>query len=103
MRVTIYGKVVAIQDGMYTQYVFRNFDEQDNSLMRYITVTKCPNWIGESPQLGDIGYVQYEYVEAGDNYFQATTGTTSQYNYTSCYFISFIKEKEKIECKEFKF
>lgn len=43
MRITIRGRVVAIKEELYTSYVFRNFDEQDNSLMRYVTVVKCPN------------------------------------------------------------
>ena len=103
MRITIRGRVVAIKDELYTSYVFRNFDEQDNSLMRYVTVVKCPNWMGTSPQLNDVGYVEYEYVEAGDTYFDRNSGNSSIYNYTSCYFINFIKENEKIECKEFKF
>ena len=43
MRTTYYGEVVAIQEGQYTLYVFKNLDEQNNSLLRYITVTKLPN------------------------------------------------------------
>lgn len=37
------GKLVAIQNGIYTNYVFKNLDEIENSELRYITVTKCPN------------------------------------------------------------
>lgn len=43
MRATYYGRLVAIQPGQYTLYVFKNLDEPDNSLLRYITVTKLPN------------------------------------------------------------
>ena len=103
MRITIKGQLVAIQEELYTNYVFKNLDEQTDSLMRYVTLTKCPNWIGISPQLGEIGYIEYEYVEAGDSYFCRETGNKGQYNYTSCYFISFIKDVEKITNKEFKF
>lgn len=103
MRVTIKGQLVAIHEELYTSYVFKNLDEADNSFMRYVTLTQCPNWMGNKPNLGDIGFVECEYVEAGDNYFCRETGTKSQYNYTSCYFISFIKDVEKITNKEFNF
>ncbi len=43
MKQTIRGKLVAIQDGVYMNYVFQNLDETENSELRYITVTKCPN------------------------------------------------------------
>ena len=43
MRVTIKGELVALHEELYTQYVFKNLDEPDNSFMRYVTVTKCPN------------------------------------------------------------
>ena len=46
--------------------------------------------MGTSPQLNDVGYVEYEYVEAGDTYFDRNSGNSSIYNYTSCYFINFI-------------
>ena len=103
MRVTIRGQLVAIQEELYTNYVFKNLDEFDNSFMRYVTLTQCPNWMGTKPKIGDVGFVEYEYVEAGDNYFCKGTGNTSQYNYTACYFISFIKDLEKVINKEFKF
>ena len=103
MRVTIRGQLVAVQEELYTNYVFKNLDEPNNSMMRYVTLTQCPNWIGTKPQIGDIGFVEYEYVEAGDSYFCREYGNKSQYNYTACYFISFIKDKEKVTNKEFKF
>ena len=43
MRATYLGEVVAIQPGQYTVYVFKNLDENNNSLFRYFTVTKLPN------------------------------------------------------------
>lgn len=103
MRITIKGQLVAIHEELYTNYVFKNLDEPNNSFMRYVTLTQCPNWMGNKPNIGDIGFVEYEYVEAGDNYFCRETGDKLQYNYTACYFISFIKDVEKITNKEFKF
>lgn len=42
-KITIHGKLVAKQDGIYINYVFKNLDEDDKSLYKYITVTQCPN------------------------------------------------------------
>lgn len=103
MRTTFKGKVVAIQPGQYTLYVFKNLDEPENSLLRYFTVTKAPNWCGVNPEIDDVGFVECEYVNAGDEYFQASTGNRETYNYTVCYFLHFIKEQPKLEVKEFNF
>lgn len=43
MKVTIKGKLVAKLDEQYSTMVFQNLDEPNNSLLRYITVTKLPN------------------------------------------------------------
>lgn len=43
MKITVRAKLVAVQEGVYTNYVFQNLEENDNSRYRYITVTKCPN------------------------------------------------------------
>lgn len=103
MRSTFKVELVAVSDEQYKLYVFKNLDETDNSFLRYITTVKCPNWEGTSPEIGDMGYIQCEYVEAGDNYFNRTTKETSQYNYSNCYFISFVRDVEKVNNKEFKF
>lgn len=103
MRTTYCGEVVAIQPGQYTVYVFKNLDEPNNSLLRYFTLTKLPNWNCKDLQIGDIGYVECEYVTAGDTYFQASTGNTETYNYTVCYLINFIEKQEQIKTKDFNF
>ena len=43
MRITIKGQLVAVHEELYTNYVFKNLDEADNSFMRYVTLTQCPN------------------------------------------------------------
>ena len=43
MKTTIKAELVAVQEDLYTNYVFKNLDELDKSVLRYITVTKCPN------------------------------------------------------------
>lgn len=103
MRTTYYGEVVAIQPGQYTLYVFKNLDENENSLLRYITVTKLPNWNCRNLSIGDKGYIECDYVNAGDPYFQVSTGQQSTYNYTVCYLINFIYKQEEVKQKEFNF
>ena len=103
MRTTYYGKLVAIQPGQYTLYVFKNLDEPDNSLLRYITVTKLPNWNLPNISIGDEGYIECDYVNARDVYFHTSTGKQEIYNYTVCYLINFIYKQEEIKEKEFNF
>ena len=103
MRVTVRVKLITISDDFYTTYIFQNLDEKENSLMRYISATKPPNWTGQLPEIGDIGFAELEYVNAGDNYYQRNTGNKETYRYTQCYFISFTKQKEENKVKEFKF
>lgn len=103
MQNTIKGKLVATQDGVYKNYVFQNLDQANNSIFKYITVTACPNWnIGQNVEIGDIGFLKYEFVEAGDDYYQRNSKEVKQYNFTNNYFLNFIKEKEEIN-KEYKF
>lgn len=103
MKTTIRAKLVAKQDSIYKLLVFQNLDETENSLLRYITTTKLPNWNGQDPEIGDTGFLECEYVDAGDNYFQRNTGSQEQYKYTSCYFLNFIKDKETITTKDYNF
>ena len=91
-----------MQPGQYTVYVFKNLDEPNNSLLRYFTVTVPPNWNYTKPEIGDTGYVECEYVNAGETYYKTSTGTNETYNYTVCYMINFIK-KQLINQKEFNF
>ena len=95
MKVTIKGKLVDKLDEQYSTMVFKNLDEPNNSLLRYITVTKLPNWTGHNPEIGDVGFLECEYVNAGDEYYQRNTGNKECYKYTQCYFLNFIKELDK--------
>lgn len=95
--------MVAKQDDFYPLFVFQNLDERNNSLLRYVTVTLLPNWNGNIPEVGDTGFLSCEYVDAGEEYFQRSTGNKEQYKYTSCYFLNFIKEQEKQITTDYKF
>lgn len=88
---------------MYTNYVFQNLEMQEISIYRYVTVTKCPNWqFSNKIKIGDIGFLEYEYAEAGEEYFDRTSNSKKQYSYTSNYFMNFIKETRD-EQKEYNF
>lgn len=43
MKVTIKAKLLTVEEGIYTRYVFENVNEPDTSLQKYVMVTKCPN------------------------------------------------------------
>lgn len=103
MRTTFFGQVVATQPGQYKMVIFKNLDESDNSLLRYFTVTQLPNWNVENLEIGDTGYVECDYVNAGDKYYQVSTQEMQTYNYTVCYLLNFIKQKPKLTNKDFKF
>ena len=103
-RFTVYCELVAKQDGQYVQYVFKNLDEPQDSWDRYIMVTRCPNWqCSEEMNIGKVGYLTFEPVDAGNSYFNANTGTNEQYKHTAYYFIDFVEEKTEINIKDFKF
>ena len=103
MRSTFHGKLVAKQDDFYPLLVFQNLDEQDNSLLRYITVTVLPNWSAKIPEIGEEGFLSCEYVDAGEEYYHRNSGNKEQYKYTSCYFLNFIKQTEKQTTTDYKF
>jgi hypothetical protein len=52
--------------------------------------------------MGDTGFVECEYVDAGDEYYKRDSGNKETYKYTQCYFLNFIKDKDKLD-NNFKF
>jgi len=103
MKITVRAKLVAVQEGIYTNYVFQDLDESENSKNRYITVTKCPNWqYNNTIRIGDIGFLEYEFADGGESYFDHGSQSIQTYKYTATYFMNFIKE-EKDNQKEFNF
>ena len=103
MKNTILSKLVAKQDGVYKNYVFQNLDQKPESLFRYITVTVCPNWTNDDINIGECGFLEYELVEAGQDYFQRNTKEIKQYNFTTNYFINFVRQKNEEINKKYKF
>lgn len=103
MRVILLGQLVALQEGQYKQIVIKNLDEQESSWTRYTMMTICPNWQGKIPELGDVGYFEFEEVQGGQQFFKASTGEFDMYKYNGCYFLNFVEQKEQIINKDFKF
>lgn len=97
-RYTILAKLEAKREGQYTQYVFKNLDEPDNSWDRYILCTRCPNWeCHEDIQIGIEGYLTFEPVEAGSQYYNPNSAEYCLYKYSGIYFINFVKSPKPFE------
>lgn len=105
MKSTIRAQLVAVQDGIYKNYVFKNLDEDERSKNRYLMITQCPNWqYHDNITIGQKGFLEYEIAEAGENYYNKNSNESQQYRYTAFYFMNFIKEeKKKDNTKSFKF
>ncbi len=54
--------------------------------------TRYPNWDHRDIDIGEIGYLEYEEVKAGESWFNSQTNTYVPYKYTNIYFIKFVKE-----------
>ena len=61
-------KLIAVRDGNYTVYVF-----QDVETFEYIMCTRLPNWKIPDIELGVEGFLQYQIVNAGDEYIVENT------------------------------
>jgi hypothetical protein len=88
-------KLLAIRDGTYTMYVFQNLDT-----MAYIMCTRLPNWQVPEIQIGDSGFLEYQFVEAGQEYFDATQEKMIRYLYTNVYFINFVQRTDILNNNE---
>lgn len=79
-------KLLAVRDGVYTTYVFQNQETSE-----YIMCTRLPNWQVPEISIGDIGFLEYQYVKAGESYFNPQLQTMEKYLYSNVYFINFIQ------------
>jgi hypothetical protein len=92
---TIECKIVESVQSTYSTLVCR--DTFDGN---FFMCTVFPNWEGYIPSKGDVGYIEVEFVEGGDNYWEKDSGTTRKYNYTMLIFKRFILKVETTENKE---
>jgi hypothetical protein len=92
---TVHSQLVASENDLmgYITYVFKSLEADVPFGSRYLMLTRCPNWDAEPINIGDKGYVTYDYVEAGkDKWYCPETGQMIPYNYTNIYFKKFVKE-----------
>ena len=82
-------KLLAIKESNYTMYVFQNLDT-----FEYIMCTKPPNWQTDDIMVGEEGFLKYESVKAGEEYYDPNTETSITYKYTNTYFTNFIRKSE---------
>lgn len=81
----------AIREGVYTMYVFKNLEDST-----YLMCTRLPNWKVPDISVGDIGFLNYQVVKAGEEYFNPATEKMIKYAYSNIYFINFVKKSEII-------
>ena len=82
----------------YHSYVFENldYDSWDN---HYIMCVRFPNWEQNAFNIGDIGYLNVRYVEAGiDKWYDGEDFIF--YRYTNVIFMKFILEKPMVVIDE---
>lgn len=89
-----YVELVAVREGTYTTYVFKDFKSHE-----YIMCAKPPNWQVPEISVGDKGFVNYQVVEAGDEYV-TPEGERMVYKYSSIYFLNFVNKTDVLKNKE---
>lgn len=90
MQQVVKVEVEAIKNGIYTVYVFRNLNTDE-----YLMCTRLPNWEGADLQVGQVGFLSYNFVKAGDPWFNNKTQGYNLFSYTNNYFEKFVHEKEQ--------
>lgn len=95
MAKIVKAELVASRAGNYTMYVFK---EVDSGL--FIMCTKPPNWQSPQISIGDIGFVKFEEVRAGQSYFKSSEARDDIYKYSGVYFLDFILDNKTIKEKE---
>lgn len=76
----------------YTTYVFENLENASFG-HKYCMITRWPNWQCRNVDIGEIGYVTYQEVIAGqDTWWDGSKNVP--FNYSNLIFIKFIKENK---------
>lgn len=91
----IKGKLMAaVADPMqYITYVFEILDENLIENTKYIMCVKFPNWDTPTIEIGEIGFVHFEIIKAGeDKWWDHKTQRYVSYNYDMTQFIKFVPE-----------
>lgn len=89
MGIIIEAKLVAIRNGYFTLYVFEKLGTKE-----YIMCTRLPNWQTPDINIGDIGFLQYKEVLAGEKYYNPETQIEEIYKYSNVYFFNFVLKSD---------
>ena len=87
-------ELLAIRQGTYTMYVFKSIETEE-----YIMCTRLPNWQVPEINVGDRGFLNYQKVNAGDEYV-TPGGERIVYRYSNVYFINFVNKSDIVKNKE---
>lgn len=93
---TIKCKCVAKEQDLlgYQTLVFKDLENSQFGY-QYRMVTVFYNWEARVPDIGEVGYLEYDSVEAGiDKYYDKNSKEFKVYNYTNLIFYKFVKEKD---------
>ena len=97
---TIKAKLLTYREdyGGYILYVFENLESKDWT-SKYKMTVRFPNWDCPFIGIGDIGYLNYKEVVAGEStWWDKDSQSMKYYNYTNCIFENFIHEQTPEEC-----
>lgn len=83
------AKLIAERQSAYTVYVFQNTETGD-----YIMCTRLPNWQTPEVFLNEEGFLQFQEVKAGEEYYDISQEKNIKYLYSNVYFKNFIKKSE---------
>lgn len=103
--ITIYGKIVAIDDNQYTEIVVEDLNRDFTDDLKYVTVVKLPNWDFSKPlNINDVGYLQFQSIIGGETqWFDKNKRDFEFYKYTNNYFINFFKQEDVCKQEKFEF
>ena len=97
MDSTIYCELILAEHDLmgYTTYVFKCLENNVPFGHTYTMVTRLPNWNHRELDIGEIGYLTYKEVTAGeDKWYDQTKGKFIPYNYTNIYFVKFVRKQD---------
>lgn|SRR5574344_1617325 len=86
------AKLLGKRSGVYTTYVFKLIDSEE-----FIMCTRLPNWQTPEINIGDVGFLQYQIVLAGENFYDPIKEQNLIYKYNNIYFINFVQHLENNE------
>ena len=97
---TMFGQLIASEkDCMgYITYVFQCLEPNPPFGHKYLMLTRVYNWQHRDIDIGEVGYVTYQEVTAGeDTYYDKIKDAIVKYNYTNIYFIKFVKKQDNLK------